>query len=88
MQDKPPKIEFPCDYPIKIIGEASPDYTNEVLRIVNRYDAKCTLANSTLRPSRNGKYESLTINFWALNEQQIASMFAELKQVKAVRMVL
>ncbi len=86
--DEPPKIEFPCDYPIKIIGEASPDYVNQVLRIVNRYDANCTVANSSIRPSRKGKYAALTINFWALSEQQLASLFIDLKQLKAVRMVL
>ncbi len=85
---EPPKIKFPCDYPIKIIGEASPCFADQVLKIVNRYDTNCNLANSSVRPSRHGKYEALTINFWALSEQQIKLMFVDLKQLKAVRMVL
>ncbi|MDA1290625.1 MAG: DUF493 family protein, partial [Proteobacteria bacterium] len=36
----PPKIEFPCLYPIKIIGVASIEFQAEVVTIVERHAGK------------------------------------------------
>ena len=32
-----PKIEFPCDYPIRIVGHSAPDYKDFVLRVVAKH---------------------------------------------------
>lgn len=99
-----PRIEFPCDYPIKVIGEASPEFVSKVLRIVGRYDATISpdivsdkvsdkvsakvSAKVSEKASRNGNYTSVTIRFRATGEAQIKQLFADLQQYKAVHLVL
>jgi|TARA_B110000263_G_C15256989_1_gene486962 putative lipoic acid-binding regulatory protein len=83
-----PKIEYPCDYPIKVIGESSPDFLGDVLTIVQKYDSTMVLDKVKERASRVGNYKSVTLLFWATSEQQIKDVFAELKTCEAVRLVL
>ena len=34
---EPPKIEFPCDYPIKVIGEHDQDAASSIIEVVRRH---------------------------------------------------
>ena len=36
-EPKAPKIEFPCDYVIKVIGNAAPDFTEFVVEVVEQH---------------------------------------------------
>ena len=83
-----PKIEFPCDYPIKVIGEAGPDFLEQVVSIVRTYDDTLTPERISERDSRHGKYRSVTLQVHVLSEAQLKPMFNELKGLAAVRMVL
>lgn len=83
-----PKIEYPCDYPIKVIGESSPSFLDDVLVIVQKYDSTMALDKVKERASREGNYKSITLLLWATSEQQIKDVFAELKTCEAVRLVL
>tara|TARA_B100000530_G_C15698542_1_gene384999 strand:+ start:168 stop:437 length:270 start_codon:yes stop_codon:yes gene_type:complete len=85
---KVPKIEFPCDYPIKVIGEAVPDFLEQVVAIVRTYDDTLTADRLTERDSRKGNYRSITMQVHVVSEAQLQPMFLELKAVAAVRMVL
>lgn len=82
------RIEFPCDYPIKVIGDAVPGFREQVVDIVREYDATMAQDKIKDRPSRNGNYQSITLLFWATGEQQLKDLFDALKQLDAVRMVL
>ena len=86
--DAPPKIEFPCDYPIKVICDASPDLVENVLEILLKYDTTLTTAKVEEKPSKQGKYCSVRVAFYASGEPQLKSMFEELKTHAWVRMVL
>ena len=81
-------IQFPCNYPIKVIGEAVPDFLDDVLTIVRKYDVTMALDKIKERASKEGKYKSITLLFWATGEPQLKQMFVELQQCEAVRMVL
>jgi len=85
---KEPKIEFPCDYPVKVIGESYPGFRDEIVSIVRRYDATIALDKVKERPSSKGNYCSITILVWATGEPQIMNLFAELKECTGVRLVL
>ena len=85
---KEPKIEFPCDYPIKVIGDSHSGFTDEVLEIVRRYDSEVSVDKVKERPSSKGNYQSITIPFWATGEAQLKALFGDLKKCTSVRMVL
>ncbi len=85
---EPPKIEFPCLYPIKIIGVASASFQNEVITAVERYTGKLAADLIKVRPSRQQNYLSVTVTIAATGEDQLRRIFNELKIIENVKMVL
>ena len=83
-----PKITFPCDYPIRVIGVSSSTFLDDVLTIVRKYDATMSGDKVKERASRQGSYTSITMLLRATGEVQLQRMFVELKQCAAVRLVL
>ena len=83
-----PRIEFPCDYPIKVIAEAEAGLLEEVLSITRRHDPSIALDKVKQRTSRYGKYHSITILLWCTGEGQLKRLFDDLKKCEAVRLVL
>ncbi|HIG44364.1 MAG: DUF493 domain-containing protein [bacterium] len=86
--DEPPRIEFPCSYPVKVIVQTGPDVLDEIVRIVEGYDDSISISTVTQKPSRLGNYVSVRFELWATGEPQLQALFSELKKCKAVRMVL
>jgi len=83
-----PKIEFPCDYPIKVVGDAAPDYKQFVLEIIKRHAPDVDEDRISIRLSNNNNYYSLTVYIRATGEAQLKMIFEELKISGRVRMVL
>lgn len=85
----PPKIEFPCEnYPIKIVGDAAPDYEAQILAMVEIHAPGFDRRAVTVRDSSNGRYRAITVRITATGEPQLKAIFEELKRHPAVRMVL
>ena len=87
MQEPAPKIEFPCDYPIRIVGHSAPDYKDFVLRVVARH-APDFDGQARMKTSRNGKYMSATVVIRATGEAQLKALFEDLKASGRIQMVL
>jgi putative lipoic acid-binding regulatory protein len=84
----PPVIEFPCDYPIKVIADSDPDLVFQVVTILRRYDANLSLDRIKERPSKQGNYTSVTVFITATGKPQLKALFEEFKTHDWVRMVL
>ena len=82
-EPKAPKIEFPCQYPIKVMGEAV-----EGFEIVKLHSPEVSADNMNTRGSAQGNYLSVTIVIEATGEEQLQALFADLKGHSAVRLVL
>ena len=85
---KAPVIDFPCDYPIKIIGTLGPGMRDEVVEVIRRFAPEVTDENVSLHLSRTGKYVSIRVTIRATGEQQLQELFAELKRDSRITMVL
>lgn len=83
-----PRIEFPCLYPIKIIGISEGRFETEVVEIVERHTGKIDAELIKIRPSRNNNYVSVTVTIAATGEEQLQNIFLDLKTVTNVKMVL
>lgn len=88
MQPDAPKIEFPCEYPIKVMGLTAPDYQQLVLDIIQVHAPDLDYSRVTVRESRNGKYCSVTVTITATGEAQLSAIFEDLKASGRVNMVL
>ena len=85
--DQAPKIEFPCDYPIRIVGQSAPDYKDFVVRVVTNH-APDFDGNVKMKTSSNGKYMSATVVIHATGEPQLKALFEELKASGRIHMVI
>jgi putative lipoic acid-binding regulatory protein len=81
-------IEFPCAYPIKVMGLHEDDFAACVLDIVRRHDPAISAEQLSYRPSRTGKYLSVNVTITATGVTQLQALFDELKASGRVAMVL
>lgn len=85
---EPPRITFPCDYPIKVMGVAGDDFEARAFSIVQRYDSSLSWDNVKVNPSNKGNYLSITLNITATGQQQLEDLFEELKTLDGFKLVL
>jgi putative lipoic acid-binding regulatory protein len=81
-------FEFPCDFPIKIVGLASDDFRQLILDIVTKHVGMLADERVVSRPSRDGKYLSLTCTFIADSRAQVDALYSDLTSQGRVLMVL
>lgn len=83
-----PKIDFPCSYPIKIIGISSASFHEEVIATVEKHTGKIAADLIELRPSKQQNYLSVRLTITATGEDQLRDIFTDLKAIQNVKMVL
>lgn len=81
-------FEFPCDFPIKIMGACSDDFAQEIITIVLRHAPDFDPASVEMRPSSKGSYLGLTCTFRAHSQSQIDALYRELTGHSLVKVVL
>jgi uncharacterized protein len=85
---KPPKIEFPCAYPLKIIGHATEDFREFVISVLERHTDRIHEETIDLRASSGGKFVSVRVTITATGEEQLSNIFTEFKASGRVQTVL
>lgn len=83
-----PKIEFPCDYPIKVLGEAGEYLYQHVLTVMERHAPGFDESRITIRDSRKNSFQSVTVFITATGIPQLEAIFRDLKTSSKVKMVL
>jgi putative lipoic acid-binding regulatory protein len=81
-------FEFPCEFPIKVMGLAADNFDAFVVEIVVRHVGDITEGAVVVRPSRNGKYVAVTVTFEARNQLQLDDLYRELTAHDRILMVL
>ena len=81
-------FEFPCDFPVKIMGLATDDFRSLVLGIVTRHFGTLEAGGIEERPSSNGKYLSLTCTVHAESKAQLDALYRELTSCSKVLVAL
>lgn len=81
-------FEFPCEFPIKVMGRHTDDFRSLVLGIVQKHAGSIDSAKIEERPSKDGKYLSLTCTFNAQSKDQLDALYRELTTCERVLIVL
>jgi putative lipoic acid-binding regulatory protein len=81
-------LEFPCDFPIKIMGARVDGFAQAVLEVVVRHAPGFDGATMEMRPSSKGNYLSVTCTFRAESQGQVDAMYRELTAHPLVKVVL
>lgn len=77
-QQEPPRIEFPCDYPIKVLGRNVAEFEPAVLAIFERHAPEFPRERITQRSSRGAKFTAITIVITATGKSQLEALHADL----------
>ncbi len=88
LEEEAPRIEFPCDYPIKVIVHAVEDLEVLVLAVFERHTGQVSPQKLKSQPSSKGNYVSITVTIEAMGEDQLSQIFLDLKAITSVKMVL
>ena len=91
MREIPPEeslIEYPSDFPIKVMGKAHPDFAQVMVELVLQFDPGFDAATVEMRPSRNGNYIGLTFTVRATSREQLDALYRALHGHEMVAMVL
>ena len=81
-------LEFPCDFPLKIMGKAEDTLAQAVLEIVTKHAPGFDGATMEMRASSGGKYVSLTCTVVATSKPQLDALYMELTSHPLVKVVL
>jgi putative lipoic acid-binding regulatory protein len=81
-------LEFPCEFSVKAMGLNEPDFHQIVVQIVRKHCPDLGEGCSKTRPSKNGKWLSVTVTFEATSKLQLDSIYMDLTAHERVTMSL
>jgi putative lipoic acid-binding regulatory protein len=81
-------LEFPCDFPLKIMGATRDDFAQAIVEVVLKHAPDFDAATVEMRPSKAGNYLSLTCTIRATSKPQLDALYNELTAHPWVKIVL
>lgn len=88
MTEQPSLIEYPCDFPIKIMGRAEQDFVQTVVAIVKFHAPDFDVETVSIRTSKNGTYLGLTCTIRATSRSQLDALYQALSDHPQIAVVL
>ena len=86
--DKDSLIDYPCDFPIKVLGEQVEGFVDAMLMIVRHFDPDWDDTRMTQRASSAGKYLGLTLTIKATSREQLDELYRTFSTHPLVKVVL
>ncbi len=87
-EQEPPKIEFPCEYPVKVLGRQQPDFERAVMDVFERHAPGFDPDAVTSRDSSKGTFAAITVVITATGPDQLEALHEDLKATGMVQMVI
>jgi putative lipoic acid-binding regulatory protein len=81
-------LEFPCEFPIKIMGHNDDSVTTAVLEVVLTHAPDFDPQTIEVRPSSKGNYMSITCTLRATSQKQLDDLYRALSSHPLVKVVL
>ena len=81
-------IEYPSDFPIKIMGPMHDDFAQTMLELVILHDPDFMAERLEMRPSSNGNYLGITVTIRATSREQLDNLYRALSGHPMVKVVL
>ncbi len=81
-------LEFPCRYPVKAMVMTSAEARTAVLTAISRHTEFSHRADVRVRPSRNGRFESITVTVQATSREHLEKIYEDVRALDAVVMML
>jgi uncharacterized protein len=81
-------FEFPCDFPIKVMGKSHPEFAETIVTVVRQFDNEVDASRVETRPSSGGNYTGLTVTVRATSRAHLDDIYRALTGHPMVKVVL
>lgn len=81
-------IEYPCDFPIKVMGTQTEGYLEAMIHVARAFDPAFDPSTVEQRPSKGGKYLGLTLTVHVTSREQLDELYRTLTTHPMVKVVL
>ena len=88
MAEQETLIEFPCDFPIKVMGETRDEFAQIIVDVIRTHDNTFDATKVEMRASSAGKYLSLTCTVHVTSKPQLDDIYRALSAHPMVKFVL
>lgn len=88
MSEQESPLQFPCRFPIKIMGKEHPEFREHVIELISSHVGAITESDIVTRPSSNGNFTGLTVTISAESREQLDNIYLSLTASKRVLFVL
>ncbi len=72
------RLEFPCDFTLKVIGKADSEFEAQVVSLVRAYFPNLGEGAIKLKPSKNQNYIALSVTVHATSKQPLDDLYQAL----------
>lgn len=72
---KKPLIDFPCDFPIKVMGEMHESFAQIIIEAIQTKEPTFHAGKVEMRASSGGKYISLTCTVYVTSQTQLDDIY-------------
>ena len=88
MDPKESLIEYPSDFPIKVMGASHDAFADTIHELIVSHDPTFHKGKMEVRPSGKGNYTSLTVTVRATSREQLDALYTALSGHPIVKIVL
>ncbi len=81
-------LEFPCQFPIKIMIRAEVDLQPLIMELVVPHAGEINAADINMRTSKNGNFISITVTITATSKAQLDTIYQALTDSEHILMSL
>lgn len=81
-------VEYPSDFPIKVIAIMHDEFVNHIVEMITEHDPTFHAGRIDMRPSSQGRYLSLTVTVRATSREQLDNLYRALSSHEMVKFVL
>jgi len=81
-------LEFPCKFPIKMMGRADAGFNDLAVRLIERHAGPVAADCVQSVQSRNGNFLSVTVTIDAQSQQQLDSIYNDLSNHEDILVAL
>ena len=81
-------IEYPGEFPIKVMGARVDGFVEVVVALARQFDPGLDESTLELRPSRAGNYLGITLTVTATSREQLDALYGALTAHPMVKVVL
>ncbi len=81
-------IEFPCQFPIKMMGRDTPEFRATAVSLVEKHAGPVAPEAIKASPSKNGNFVSVTVTITAMSQEQLDKIYMDVTDHEDVLMAL